>query len=102
MRAAEAMTRETKDRSDMKPTRMNLLAVAAVLGTLAVAAPVSTAGADAVSPAGVPAVVVTDPSAGQTPAVVGPTIYTTAPATFINLNSQVSTGGNSSGGQYGQ
>jgi hypothetical protein len=33
--------------------------------------------------------------------VVGPTIITTAPSSFINTNNQVSAGGNWSGGQVG-
>jgi hypothetical protein len=87
------MTRESKDRSDMKLTRTNLLAVATALGALAIAAPVSTAGAAA------PAAIA-DPPAAQAATVTGPTIFTTAPATFINFNSQVSAAGNSSAGQY--
>ena len=56
-------------------------------------APVSTAGAAA------PAAIA-DPPAAQAATVTGPTIFTTAPATFINFNSQVSAAGNSSAGQY--
>jgi hypothetical protein len=36
---------------------------------------------------------------GQTASVIGPTIITTAPSTFINTNNQVSAGSNLSGGQ---
>ena len=39
------------------------------------------------------------PSVGQVAAVIGPTIITTAPSTFINTNNQVSAGGAVSGGQ---
>jgi hypothetical protein len=36
---------------------------------------------------------------GQTASVIGPTIITTAPSSFINTNNQVSAGSNLSGGQ---
>jgi hypothetical protein len=39
------------------------------------------------------------PSIGQVAAVIGPTIITTAPSTFINTNNQVSAGSAVSGGQ---
>jgi hypothetical protein len=39
------------------------------------------------------------PSVGQVAAVIGPTIITTAPSTFINTNNQVSAGSAVSGGQ---
>jgi hypothetical protein len=39
------------------------------------------------------------PSVGQVASVIGPTIITTAPSTFINTNNQVSAGSNLSGGQ---
>jgi hypothetical protein len=41
----------------------------------------------------------TGPRIGQIAAVIGPTIITTAPSTFINTNNQVSAGGAASGGQ---
>jgi hypothetical protein len=37
---------------------------------------------------------------GQTATVIGPTIITTAPSSFINTNNQVSAGSNLSGGQF--
>jgi hypothetical protein len=80
---------------DMKLTRTRLVGVAVALGTVAIAAPVSTAGADLGAPAdagvwvGAPGVT-----------VVGPAIITTAPSSFVNTNNQVSTGGNWSGGQF--
>src|ERR1700754_4099070 len=39
------------------------------------------------------------PIVGQAAAVVGPTIITTAPSTFINTNNQVTAGSSVSGGQ---
>jgi hypothetical protein len=39
------------------------------------------------------------PAVGQVAAVIGPTIITTAPSTFINTNNQVSAGGALNGGQ---
>jgi hypothetical protein len=39
------------------------------------------------------------PSVGQVASVIGPTIITTAPSTFINTNNQVSAGSALSGGQ---
>jgi hypothetical protein len=39
------------------------------------------------------------PTVGQVAAVIGPTIITTAPSTFINTNNQVSAGSAGSGGQ---
>ena len=69
--------------------RARLVGVAAALSVIAVAAPASTAVADPfVYPLGVPAAT-----------VVGPTIITTAPSSFINTNNQVSAGGNASGQQ---
>jgi hypothetical protein len=41
----------------------------------------------------------TGPTVGQVAAVIGPTIITTAPSTFINTNNQVSAGGALNGGQ---
>ena len=46
----------------------------------------------------VPSTLIT-PGLGQVAAVIGPTIITTAPSTFINTNNQVSAGSNASGGQ---
>jgi curli biogenesis system outer membrane secretion channel CsgG len=73
----------------MKPTRKRLVKVAAVLSTIAIAAPMSTAAAATAAPA----------APGQGTTVIGPTFTTTAPATFINTNNQVSPGGNTSGNQ---
>jgi hypothetical protein len=99
-----------KDRFDMKPNRTRLLGVAAALSTIAIAAPVSTAGAATAHPAvatvaavsnGSPAVAlpVTDRDAGHGPAVTGSTYITTAPTTFINDNNQVTDGNTSLGNQ---
>jgi hypothetical protein len=99
----------------MKPTRTRLVAVAAALSTIALAAPLSTASADttarafgpgpllAAGWAGSPAVALpfSYPVFGQTAAVIGPTIITTAPSVFVNTNNQVSAGSNLSGGQVG-
>jgi hypothetical protein len=41
------------------------------------------------------------PSVGQVAAVIGPTIITTAPATFINTNTQVTAGSAVAGPQVG-
>lgn len=51
--------------------------------------------------AGTPAagVGLVSPTLGQVAAVVGPTIITTAPSTFINTNNQVTAGGAANGGQ---
>jgi hypothetical protein len=51
--------------------------------------------------AGLPtaALSVAGPDVGQVAAVVGPTIITTAPSTFINTNNQVTAGPTGSGGQ---
>jgi hypothetical protein len=70
----------------MNPTRTRLLGVAAALSTLAIAAPAATAVAAPVVPA-------------VAPAVIGPTFITTAPATFVNTNTQVSAGDIASGPQ---
>jgi hypothetical protein len=73
----------------MKPTRTHLAGIAAALSTIAIAAPVSTAGAATAAPA----------PARPAATVVGTTFITTAPSTFINYNNQVSPGGNSFGSQ---
>jgi hypothetical protein len=99
-----------KVRFDMKPNRTRLLVVAAALSTIAIAGPVSTAGAATAHRAvatvaagsdGSPAVVlpVTDRDAGHGPGVTGSTYITTAPTTFINDNNQVSDGNTSLGNQ---
>ena len=76
----------------MKRTRMHLVRVAAVLSTIAVAAPASTAGAATGAPA-------TGPVAGKAAIVAGQTFVTTTPSTFINYNSQTSAAATSSGDQ---
>jgi hypothetical protein len=106
----------------MKPTRKRLVGIAAALSTVAIAAPVSTA--SAATTASVPFAAslggVTGPGPfaagwggaigfpygggpllGQSAAVIGPTIITTAPSLFINTNNQVSAGSSVSGGQFG-
>jgi hypothetical protein len=101
---------QMNDRFAMKPTRMRLLVVAAALSAVAMATPVSTAGAATDPPAvatviggwdGLQAVALPapEPVAGQTATVTGPAIITTAPSSFVNTNNQVSAGGNWSGGQ---
>jgi curli biogenesis system outer membrane secretion channel CsgG len=71
----------------MKLTRTHLVGVAAALCTIAITAPVSTAAADTAGPAVAP------------PTVIGPTFNTSAPATFVNTNTQVSALGNVAGSQ---
>ena len=94
----------------MKPIRTRLMVVAAALSAIAIAAPVSSAGAATAPPAvatvvggwdGLQAVALPaiDPVAGQAATVTGPAIITTAPTSFVNTNNQVSAGGNWSGGQ---
>jgi hypothetical protein len=83
----DAEGRTLKGRFDMKPNRTRLVGVAAALSAIAIAAPVSTAGAATAAPAVAPAT------------VVGPTFITSAPSTFVNTNNQVSPGANSSGNQ---
>jgi hypothetical protein len=58
-------------------------------------------GLDALGWAGTPSasLAFTGPTVGQVAAVIGPTIITTAPSTFINTNNQVSAGSALSGGQ---
>jgi hypothetical protein len=101
----------------MNLTRKRLVGVAAALSTAAVAAPLLTANAATAAPvAPIPSLaagwgasiglpltggaVVWQPPAVLAPAVIGPTIITTAPSSFINTNNQVSAGGNVSGGQF--
>lgn len=72
----------------MQLTRTRLVGIAATLATVAIAAPVSTAGADTTVPDAIPAAVVT-----------GPTFITSAPATFVNTNTQVSDGATMAGSQ---
>jgi hypothetical protein len=71
----------------MKLTRTHLVGVAAALCTIAISTPVSTAAADTAGPAVAPAT------------VIGPTFNTSAPATFVNTNTQVSALGNVAGSQ---
>jgi hypothetical protein len=99
----------------MKLTRKRLVVVAAALSTVAIASPVSTAGA-AAFPAVVPGPIgaagwgdfpglpftgppTTGPILGEGITIVGPVIITTAPTRFNNTNNQVSAAGNWSGGQ---
>jgi hypothetical protein len=63
----------------MKPNRIRFVGIAAVLSAIAIAAPVSTAGAAV--------------------AVTGQTFIATPAATFINYHSQTSAGDLSSGSQ---
>jgi predicted lipoprotein with Yx(FWY)xxD motif len=72
----------------MKPTRMRLVGIAAAAAAIAIAAPVATAGAATAAPAVAPV-----------DTVIGPTFTTTAPATFINTNTQVSSAVASAGNQ---
>jgi hypothetical protein len=106
----------------MNLTHKGLVTVAAALSAIAVVAPVSSASAaTAATPnlaafqlpaagwGGLPgatggivpvySIGFVGPSVGQVAAVIGPTIITTAPSTFINTNNQVSAGGVASGGQ---
>jgi hypothetical protein len=76
----------------MKPTRMRLAGVAAVVSAIAMAAPVSSAGAATPAPAAVPVVT-------KAAAVIPQTFVTTSPSTFVNYNSQTSGGAISSGDQ---
>jgi hypothetical protein len=99
----------------MKSTRKRLVGVAAALSAVAAGAPVSTASA-------VPPVPIVDAGSGGFPfsgwggflgitppvigpvdgaiAVVGPTVITTAPSSFVNVNNQDSAGGNWAGAQW--
>jgi hypothetical protein len=84
-----------KVRFDMKPNRTRLLVVAAALSTVAIAGPVSPAGAATAHRATAAA----ERDAGHGPGVTGSTYITTAPTTFINDNNQVSDGNTSLGNQ---
>jgi hypothetical protein len=96
------------------------LAALAALGTTGILAPVASASAASApdSPAGLafplpqgplsgfqfpafdPAgLSFVGPSVGGLAAVIGPTVITTAPSTFINTNIQTSAGSNLTGGQ---
>jgi hypothetical protein len=81
--------RSARARFARRPTRARLVRVAAALSAIAIAAPVSTAAAG--GPVDRPAATVT-----------GATYITTAPATFVNTNNQVSSGDISSGSQVAQ
>lgn len=93
----------------MKPTRNHLVGVAAALVTVAVAVPVSTA--SAVAPVPLAAAdypgwggfeTITPPVIGGVAGgvlVVGPTVITTAPSVFTNVNNQDSAGDNWAGPQ---
>ena len=70
----------------MKPTRTHLGIVAAALSTIAIAAPISAAGAATAAPA--------------VACVTGARWIITAPSTFVNTNDQVSPGNISSGSQF--
>jgi hypothetical protein len=91
----------------MNSVRRYRTAVAAALGTLAVAAPLagaSAAHADGIAAAGwggTPGLLIgtEGPLVGEAAAVIGPAIITTAPATFINTNNQVTAAGAWSDGQ---
>jgi hypothetical protein len=72
----------------MKLTRIGRVAVAAALTTIAIGVPASTAGAATAAAVD-----------GSPATVTGPTFVTSAPATFINTNTQVSEGASSAGGQ---
>jgi hypothetical protein len=92
---------------------MHLVGAAVALSTMAIAAPVSTAGAATAPPAVAPVAILTGgwdgspvvtlpttaPVAGQAATIIGPAIITTAPTTFINTNNQVTAGSAWSGGQ---
>jgi hypothetical protein len=80
---------QIESRIDMKPTRTRLFGAAAALSAIAIAAPVSTAGAATATPT----------VARPADTVIGPTYVTYAPSTFINNNNQVSPGANTSGSQ---
>jgi hypothetical protein len=72
------MHTQWKDRLVMSPIRTHLMGVAAALCAIAIAAPVSTAGA------------ATAPSAsGSAATVVAPTYVVTTPSSFNNTNIQI-------------
>jgi hypothetical protein len=85
---------------EMHVPRKRRAAIAAALTTPMIAVPAGSAHAAAVPT--VPPDIATgwaDTLAGQAVAVIGPTIITTAPTTFINTNNQVTAGSTASGGQ---
>jgi hypothetical protein len=69
----------------MKSTAMRLTGVATVLSAIAIAAPLSTAGAATAAP--------------PTDTVIGATYITSAPSTFVNTNNQTSPSSNTLGNQ---
>jgi hypothetical protein len=73
----------------MKPTGMRLMGLATVVSAIAIAAPVSTAGAATAAPT----------AARPADTVIGATYVTNAPSTFINTNNQTSPVSNTSGDQ---
>lgn len=82
----------------MKLSRIRPVRIAAALVAFAIAGPVATAGAATTARSdGAPVVAV--PVAELAPTVTGPTFVTSAPATFINTNTQVSGGPSSAGDQ---
>ena len=82
----------------MKPTRTRLVGIAAVLTTIAIAAPVSTAAAATAAPVTIVSTgpngspTVTLPAPGQAGTVVGPTFITRGSATFTDTTIVVSDG----------
>jgi hypothetical protein len=91
----------------MHSIRRRPAALAAALSALAIAVPLaaaSTAHADGIAASGwggTPALLIgaDGPLIGQTAAVIGPSIITNAPASFINTSNQVTAGSAWSGGQ---
>jgi hypothetical protein len=88
----DLMDSKSKGRIAMKPTRKHLVGVAAALSTIALAAPVSSAGAATAAP-------VTSAVAAQAATVTPQTFVTAGPSTFVNYNSQTSAGAISAGDQ---
>jgi hypothetical protein len=109
----------------MKST-LKRLGVVAALGTMGALAPVASASAattpvlptafalpgsslpafdaatlPAFTPPALPPLSFVGPATGGLATVIGPTVITTAPSTFINTNIQTSAGSNLSGGQAG-
>jgi hypothetical protein len=97
----------------MRTRAKRLAALAAVTAMGLAAAPVGSASADVPHPgfAGLPFPPAVIPSFipggfgsvgpwGQSGAVIGPVIITTAPSVFINTNNQVTAGGAIAGGQF--